>query len=1258
MAVQIGKYKRPGIFIEEFDNSVITSPVVEGINTMVLGFSRKGPVNTPILLTNINDLEKIFGTLDRNLERKGSFFHRTVAKMLESSSVYAVNLLITDDTLDTIEYKSLSAATNYENDVIRTGPYRRFFDTTGFWKRDSESFLNLTKANQGYAQRALSFTNMSDKNISVFVFKTQVSGFDRTLIEWYGSVEKMPPYVRTQEYASDYMVDVVVVGGDWSNYQVLAVDPRWSQYFGTSGLRKDKVRDFANDRNVTLLAYYEGLSLIPYFRDANGRNIFIENIVNGDTDKTGLFCAFNADLFETDSPSGVIDLLGNNLVGLDAADIDFLSYGDSIVENIVLSNTPLDRVANVTSVGSEATYATYNQINRTGHYSEGMVSGVSRGTITATGTASISVSYTVSSNNYSVIDNVLVNSTTGTHTLTIDSSTYPTSGTASFKVAIVLEPTGDIVKVDTTTVGSKPVVGTSDLVLGWMDLTVDTGNDIIVAATFSDVYVDGSGYQHLTFGTASTNDVQVTDLGSGSFKYIFKNTANVPTVTNYEQYRKFKMFNKFVSLLDSPNRSKMAVAIDSQNKATLDTMTVTGIVTSNSSDKEFILNTGLTSGTGRLLTGSLTLYTLDDEFILSEYSLKTKNTPALVGGTNSTTSEGVVAKQSTFYKRFYDGIINTGDYFYENVITYTYDVTFTDVSGNDYVVFYNTQAGADTELLGSVLAGDKIILPESLSNKGTLTVTDVVNPASIGFIGSGYVAFQIAENTTYEVLLGAKYVYNYNEKHYLKMWLDSSNVLNVVFMDQDLIAEQPILTLTENSTISIKSQKSNFKQTVEIEEPSGYTPVPNKILVNGTRYGEVKVGDFLEAVVDTNNLQVGEYPRKITRVLSKRQYSGDTSLIEITCDAAIYKYDFSGDKQTYRYTTIDNYVSAYKAITMAGFRVRQDSMPDGTEVRQNQIMNMFAKGTSLFKALVNKDAIDFRYVVDSFGLGLTEKSKQQLVDLCGERLDAFGFISMPSMKSFKDSTSPSFVNSEGVLQMEYVAKGGDPESNPAFLYSFGEGKGVTTTGYFLPYVTVNDNGRPTHVPPAAYVATTYLRKHNSTNASITPWTISAGITNGRVTAIAGTEMTYSLTDIEFLNQAQMNPIVFKRNRGYMIETENTAQTLYKSALSYIHVREVLIELERELSAMLLDFQWKFNTPEIRAEIKLRADVICEKFVAKNGLYNFFNKIDEENNTQEIIDNQMGVLDTFVEPIKGMGIIVGNITVLRTGAIQAGGFILP
>ena len=284
-----------------------------------------------------------------------------------------------------------------------------------------------------------------------------------------------------------------------------------------------------------------------------------------------------------------------------------------------------------------------------------------------------------------------------------------------------------------------------------------------------------------------------------------------------------------------------------------------------------------------------------------------------------------------------------------------------------------------------------------------------------------------------------------------------------------------------------------------------------------------------------------------------------------------------------------------------------------------------------------------------------------MVDICGERLDCLGFINMPSIKSFKNSSSPSFMDTNpesqtyGTLLTSYIAAGGNIDNNPAFLYSFGQGRGVSCVGYFTPYVTVDDNGRPLSVPPAMFVATTYMRKLNTNVTSTVPWTIAAGITDGRIANISGVEMDFTNPDIDNLNGAMMNPIVIKKNRGWVIETENTAQTLYKSALSFLHVREVLIELERALAAMLLSFQWKFNTPDIRAEIKLRADTICAGFVNKNGLYNYFNKCDSENNTNTLIDNQIGVLDTYVEPIKGMAVIVNNITVLKTGAIASGGF---
>jgi hypothetical protein len=1294
MAIRIGKYKRPGIFIEEFDRSIITSPTVDGITNLVMGVSKKGPVNTPVRISNIGDLEAIFGQLDRNLERKGSFFHRTISKMLETSPVFAVNLLNTDDNLDVIEYKSLSTSAQSDNDVKREGPYRRFFDTTGFWKRDTESFINLTKDNTGYNERAFSFTNLSDRNISVFVFKSDISGFDRTLLEWYGSVEKMPTYVNANDFASDYLVDVVIVGGDWSNYQELAVDPRWSQYFNASGLIKEQVENFANDRNITLLSYYEGLSLIPYFRDLNGRNIFIETTINSDTDSTGLFCAFNNDLVETDNYNGLLDIIGNTIVGKNETDVEFLSYKETISESITGQNTPLDLPGNVTAVIGSVGYENQpdhafgstplvegileNGDNRTSWFAEGSVYGVTYNTNTGS-SASVTVTYGATSEAFAVIGDQYV-SVSGTSSMTISAADYPYStSTASYTSAFVLDATGEITVKNSFTPNTNPSVTTSDIILGYADFDTINGEIDYSSFTVTDVTVDGSGFVDMVYST----DYTVTDLGSGSIKVEFLGTNTGADVKNYEQYRRFKAFNRLVSILDSANKDKVTMLANSTTmlKASLENMTITDIVTSNLDNKSFVLNTGLSSSAlTDVINGFLVFYTEDNEFILGTDKVATKSTVA-------TSAEGVVGKYSDLYTKYFDGIVNTGDFFYSNrlyvdssgsansILGDTVAVTFIDgedatsatssYAGYDYIIFESTSASFDTEI--DIQVFEKLVFTDSNSNKGTYTInSNAVNPGDspatlagdLGYTaGSGkyYYAYQVTEEVVFEELSNVSLVYDFSTKHYIKAYLDNNGLLSVEFTDE-LLASTEAVDIQANNTFFIQSAKTNFKQTVEIEVPSGYTQEPNKILIDGSRYTEVKVGDFLEAYYDANSLEVGEYPRRLTRILSKRQYTGDTSLTEITCDSRIATYNFGGDLQTMRYVSVDQYATTYKAITLKGFRIRQESLPDGTEAKQNEILNLVAKGTPLFKALTNKEALDFRYLIDSFGLGLTERSKQQLVDICGERLDAFGFLNMPSMRSFKNSSSPSFVNDEGTLQLEFVAQGGDPESNPAFLYTFGEGVGTSAVGYFTPYVTVNDNGRPLDFPPASYVATTYMRKHISNISSKTPWTIAAGVTDGRITNIAGIEEDFNPTDIEFLNQAQMNPIVYKRNRGYVIETENTGQTLYKSALSYIHVREVLIELERELSRMLLDYQWKYNTPDVRAEIKLRADSICETFVNKNGLYNYFNKMDEENNTQEIIDNQIGVIDTYIEPIKGMGIIVNNITILNTGAISAGGFI--
>jgi len=1275
-SLQIGKYKRPGIFIEEYDISVIASQTVQGIVNTVIGVSKTGPVNTPILITNTTDLQNIFGTIDRNLERKGSFFHRTIAQMIQSSPVYAINLLATDDTLDKIEYKSLSVTTDKTNDVVKTGAYRRFFNNTGFWKTDADSFLTLVSTNPNYEDRVLNLTNMSSNYITAFVFKSTITGYDVSMINWYGSVELIPTYVYPTDFVSDYMVDVVVVAGDWSNYQALSVDPKWTKYFDSTGLIKTQVSNFTNDANVTLLKYYQGLSLIPYFKDINNQNVFIETVINKDTTKTGLFCAFNIDLFETDFPNGKIDLIGNNLVTdnslIDSGitDVEFLSYKDTITESVTYMDTKLDTPANVIGLDGSGTFRSTDILNtdRTDWYSEDIVTGIFRKNGTTFDSASASVAYNWNSfafngtdtTPYTIIggNKVLV---AATASFKINAGDYGSfSTTKNYYAAFKLDTTGTITAVTTPATDTYPAVDATDIVLGYMSLTTQNGG--MLSMTFSDVNVATASYIDLAYGS----DYTITSLGvNNTFKVEFLSTAAVPSASNYAQYRKIKRFNSYRNILESVNVNESVIMMDFGSgyiKVSLNGMSVGPIVTSTTANKSFTIQTnlGLSETAFNVAVTSMqtafVMYSLDNEQIFSDCKMIT--TGALPSNPLAgSASYGIVAKYSEIYKNFYSGIINTGDYFYGNVNPYTLtSLSFAEVSGTSYIVLSGTSSGTqfDKETYNT------ISVPDSILNKGAHVIKNTTNVANsvFGLDNTFNYAYAIEGSVTAETLYSVSTIYNAATKYYLSMFIDGSNNLSVKITDSSLStwAGNPAIILDYNQTIKVNSGKSNYQESVEIVIPANYTQVANKVLVLGSRYANVKVGDYLEAYVDESLLVAGQVPKRLARIITKRVYSGDTTLVELTCDTRIATSLIGGDYQTMRYSSLDNYVTTYKAITMKGFRIREASLPDGTEARQSSILNLVAKGTPLFRSITNKEALDFRYLIDSFGLGLTELSKQQLVDICGERLDCLGFLNIPSMKSFRKSSSPSFVDAEGVLQTSFIAQGGDLDSNPSFLYSFGEGRGTSAVGYFMPYMVADDNGRPIDVPPAMYVATTFMRKHNSNVSSIVPWTIAAGITDGRITNIAGVEMDFDSQDIINLNGAMMNPIVIKKNRGWCIETENTAQVLYKSALSFLHVREVLIELERELAAMLLQFQWKFNTPDVRAEIKLRADVICAGYVARNGLYNYFNKCDAENNTTTLIDNQIGVLDTYVEPIKGMAMIVNNVSVLKTGAIASGGFI--
>jgi hypothetical protein len=353
--IDYSQFKASGVYTLEFDASqsvILTSQTIR----LVVGFSNKGPFNTPVYIPDPTTMISVFGDIDRSLENKGSFFHRSILTCLSTGPVFGLNLLKLNDDTDTgsadeVTYRAFSLDTEQYNGVVTPELYSSYYNKERFWFADTNYFLaTLSTADTG---KLFALTNLGKSPISVITRKSTDSskplkGYDIFAIDWYGA-NNVPTFMHPYDYISDYFIDVIAVSGDWTNYAALALDPKWgykdprtggngSGYFTNNGFVKSQIDSFLNQQDVNIVTSVTGC-IIPDFVDLNGVNQYIQTLVNADSPATGLFCAIDEQAFDNIcSNPYTIDLVGNHLIDELSGDrdlanpsINFLSYDQALV---------------------------------------------------------------------------------------------------------------------------------------------------------------------------------------------------------------------------------------------------------------------------------------------------------------------------------------------------------------------------------------------------------------------------------------------------------------------------------------------------------------------------------------------------------------------------------------------------------------------------------------------------------------------------------------------------------------------------------------------------------------------------------------------------------------------------------------------------------------------------------------------------------------------------------------------------------------
>lgn len=347
--INLNNFKSSGVYTVEIDQSEnLALPLTTG--RLIIGSSRIGPFNTVVLINDLRTLRAVFGEIDAKLEKNGSYFQRSIEVALREGPVFALNVLPIDDDEDPLLNKdnvffttfNTESSSNNSNQNPIENPIIDFFNKRRLWFASADQ-LNRTKnlalgddfvTNPGGfgsvsidSNKILSFVNTGKSNLTVWTRRANTTGFDVTAREWYntvgsGEANEFPTFVHPDDFISDYMVEVIMISGDWTKYLKLSNDPIYSQFFNETGLIQSKASDFFALREIKVINRTIGC-LIPNFLDQSGNSISIDVLINRLFPTTGVLCALDEKKLD------LVDLTTSafNDVEVDTHRIDLVGHG-------------------------------------------------------------------------------------------------------------------------------------------------------------------------------------------------------------------------------------------------------------------------------------------------------------------------------------------------------------------------------------------------------------------------------------------------------------------------------------------------------------------------------------------------------------------------------------------------------------------------------------------------------------------------------------------------------------------------------------------------------------------------------------------------------------------------------------------------------------------------------------------------------------------------------------------------------------------
>ena len=1258
ITLDLNQFKASGVYTVEFDASeriVVTTQTIR----LVVGFSRIGPFNAPVFLRDVATARKVFGPIDAYLEKRGSFFHRAVETCLQTAPIFALNLLPLNNVPvneggDAVQYRSFSLEAAGENGLVTSALLSSFYNKERFWFADTDYLQATVDTKPSNRGRLFNIVNLSQQETSTIIRKSvNATQYNVTAQDYFGP-DEVPAYVHPTDYVSDYFVDIFVVKGDWSDLPVLSKDPVWSKYFDARGINTAQLENFLSLDDVTLLGSFTGC-IIPNFIDNNGVNQSIDVIVNQATALTGLFLNINEnELDDYDNSTYKVDMVGHSLINSTDEVLDFLSYNTPLKDILSysgensLGGNDLDFQPFDTGGSSTDPYvSSYPYGGNGGKFLNQLVvykpvptdttftPSMYNALLTGLTTNSLIATYgpdtldnSAMPNDYVKVDNII-----DSGDFFIAPVSNPLNSDATYTASYIEE--GEVLTVPTVA---------NQINANFTTLTPAAGDVILVEAT----------------GYAKYFEIDTVTGITGGFQIDVVNTASaLSSGTNFYQDKYCVpgfAADEFSSFLQPSDLTITLLDISATEADYL-------VPDLNTADQiDYILNP------------TYTYSKIDGVSILDNAGNSAEADGNLVTVYNVTTDSAIAG---TWYLKGWE--INT-----------------TDADFGKIRVVGTTNANAfDNETLGDVievtLLNGKVITGEVLSVAATTAAgsfnLDNTNVAELAII-EAYPGSTLASNINNQLVVDGdrvKYGAGSSQFNYINANPNWSRTIDAYsgiayglkgasfrqFTDTTLQTPADATYADVNETFVdasaydlggtlnyvafYSSIAKNISENVKIESPGLYDG-GKKFKLTVANASKIEVGDYLVDNSDTLLIRIISKVKKTDAATGVAYFEYSTLVTPKTTVT-------SGLTYVTRYKSIQTFADRLQFTALSGFTLTDYHLPNNTDAQLDKIYGVL-ENTNLSKTLASDDVITFRYIVDTFNLGIQPfmGAKQILSRLAKARQQCLAIINAPSIAEFQASTDPRFTelpdpqagNPAPVLNTYYISTGGNLTLGPSFVWGLpDEEQGAKFIGVFTPNLIIRENAKNKSIPPAADVSNNFIRKFINGQ----PYSIVAGprrgvISNPRFVAM---EYDYLLSDRENLEPIGLNPITNVKNVGPMIFANQTAYQRTLSAFNSLHVRDLLITIETAVIEVLQQYLFEFNDATTRLEIKTIVENYLDVVRNGAGIYAYSVIMDETNNTPEIIDQNFGIIDIGIEPARGLQKFINRITVLKTGGISSGGF---